>query len=88
MLRDSSGNKSLTHTITVVAFAVVMVKLLLNGASMSIASSTYTFGSIDAASIAAVLGPTLGSYVARRWSGPTANNAMDDAGGKPGDGAA
>ncbi len=45
MLRDSSGNKSLTHTITVVAFAVVMVKLLLNGASMSIASPNLKAGS-------------------------------------------
>lgn len=62
-IRDTSGNKSLTATIAVIGFTVVMLKVLLNGGSIG----SLSFGTIDSMSIAAILGPTLGTYMARRW---------------------
>lgn len=82
-ITDTSGKKSLTATLAVVSFAVVMVKVLLSGASVSFGSSTYSFGTIDGMTIGAIFGPILGSYTARRWGAD-----IQDAGGKPGDGAA
>lgn len=65
-LKDSNGNKSLTTTISVVAFVVVMLKVLFGGGSITVGSFAYSFGDIDAAMIAAIFGPTLGAYVFRR----------------------
>lgn len=84
-IRDTSGNKSLTATVAVIGFAVVMLKVLLNGASIG----SLSFGTIDSLSIAAILGPTLGTYTARRWGTPASQIAPGgDPGSKPGDGAA
>lgn len=66
-IKDSAGNRSLTATITYIAFIVVMVKVLFNNASIG----SLNFGSIDSLSIAAILTPVLGSYTARRWGEPT-----------------
>ena len=85
-LKDSSGKKSLTATMAVISFMVVMVKVLLSGSSVTIAGNLYSFGTIDAATVASIFTPILGSYTARRWG--TNNDGGDDSGGKPGDGAA
>lgn len=82
-LTDTSGNKSLTATVAVIGFTVVMVKFLLSGASIG----SVSFGSIDSLSIAAVLGPILGTYTARRWGSPIGSQA-EDPGSKPNDGGA
>lgn len=85
-ITDTSGNKSLTATLAFVGFSVVMLKLLLSGASISVGSFSYQFGSIDAASIAAVLTPVLGTYTARRWGSPAPSTpppSDEDAGSKP-----
>lgn len=84
-IKDSSGNKSLTATIVVISFLVVMVKVLLSGASVSIGNSSYSFGTIDGFTVGAILTPILGSYTARRWGNGTADT--QGSGGKPGDGA-
>ncbi len=90
LLTDTGGNKSLTHTLCIVAFIVVMVKVVIGGASVAIGGFSYSFGTIDSLSIAAILSPVLGAYVARRYT--TANISADattpDAGSKPADGAA
>jgi len=84
-IRDSSGNRSLTATITVIGFAVVMLKVLISGASIG----SVSFGTIDSLSIAAILGPILGTYTARRWGSPANQDPpLESAGSKPGDGAA
>lgn len=62
-IKDTSGNKSLTATMAMIGFAVVMVKVLLSGGSVGPVS----FGTIDSLSIAAILTPILGTYTARRW---------------------
>lgn len=66
MLRDSKGNKSLTATLSIVAFVVVMLKVLFGGGSINIGTFAYSFGTIDSLSIAAILGPILGTYAWRR----------------------
>lgn len=74
-LKNSEGKKSMTTTLTIVAFVVVMVKLLLNNSAVQIGAFAYSFGSIDATEIAAVLSPILGTYAFRRYTdmryGPT-----------------
>lgn len=82
-ITDTNGNKSLTATVAMIGFIVVMIKVLLSGASIGAIS----FGSIDSLSIAAILGPVLGTYTARRWNSPIKNEPIEDAGSKPNDGA-
>lgn len=65
-LRDSRGNKSMTATMSIVAFAIVMVKVLFSGAAIVIGGFSYDFGEIDSLAITALLGPTLGAYAWRR----------------------
>ena len=91
MMKDSDGEKSLTATLAMVSFIIVMIKVLFGGSTVSFSSFSFTFGAIDSFSIAAILGPTLGTYAARRHT--DAKYAVDDtgpvdAGGKAGDGAA
>ena len=87
--KDSSGSKSLTATITIISFFVVMVKVLLSGASISIGSSTYSFGAIDSMTVGAILGPILGAYTFRRYSDNRyPPPPVSGAGGRPSDGAA
>ena len=84
-IRDSSGNRSLTATLAIVGFGVVMLKVLLSGGSVG----SVSFGTIDSLSIAAILGPTLGTYTARRWGNPASQTPPeDDPGSKPSDGGA
>lgn len=66
MIKDSTGNKSMTATIAYVAFAAVLIKFLLSGVTVGM----FSFGVIDSFSIAAILGPTLGAYTVRRWGSP------------------
>ena len=81
MLRDTAGNPSFTHTIALVAFIVVMAKVLFGGSSMSVGGFSLSLGTIDGFSIGAILTPTLGAYVTRRWGTTT-----DDPGSKAGGG--
>lgn len=83
-ITDTSGNKSLTATMAVIGFGVVMLKVLLSGASVG----SLSFGTIDSLSIAAILGPILGTYTARRWGDPAPTAPPEDPGSKPSDGAA
>ncbi len=81
-IKDSSGNRSLTATLAIIGFSVVMLKVLLSGASIGAVS----FGTIDSLSIAAILGPVLGTYTARRWGSPASQESPEDSGAKPSDG--
>lgn len=67
-LADSNGKKSLTATLSIIAFAIVMLKLLLNGAAVQVSGFAYSFGVIDSMEVAAVLGPILGTYAFRRYT--------------------
>jgi hypothetical protein len=78
MLRDSKGKKSLTTTLSVIAFVVVMLKVLFGGAAVVVGAFSYSFGEIDAASIAALLGSTLGVYAFRRHTEAAYGYADDE----------
>jgi len=69
MFKDSTGRKSLTVTLSIISFAVVMLKTLFSGASISIEGLfSYSFGTIGADEIAALLTPVLGTYAFRRYT--------------------
>lgn len=67
-LADSNGKKSLTATLSIIAFVIVMIKLLVNNSAIQVGTFAYSFGAIDATEIAAVLGPILGTYAFRRYT--------------------
>jgi hypothetical protein len=68
MLRNSSGNKDAILTLAVVGFAFCLIKVLLAGVTIAVAGRTFDCGTIDGSSIAAILAPTLGAYVGRRYT--------------------
>ncbi len=68
-IKDSNGKPSFTITLSVIAFVVVMLKVIASGASIEVGTFSYSFGTIDSLSIAAILGPILGTYAARRYTG-------------------
>lgn len=65
--------------LTLATFSTLSVvgKFLLNGVSLTVGSTTVNFGAVDAALIAAVLTPTLGAYVTRKWKEPPKPEATD-----------
>lgn len=93
-ITDTSGNRSLTATVAFFGFVVVMVKVLLNGASISIAGgASYSFGSIDSLTVAAIMSTILGAYTVRRLGDPAPQSApaqtvTNGSGSKPNGGAA
>jgi hypothetical protein len=67
-LSNTSGNKDAVLTMTVVGFAVILIKFLLAGIVLHFGDRSIEFAATDAASIGALLTPTLGAYVARRYT--------------------
>jgi hypothetical protein len=67
-MKDSDGKKSFTVTISVITFAVVMLKVLVGGTAFSVGGFSVSFGNIGADEIVALLGPTLTAYTARRYT--------------------
>lgn len=84
-LKDSTGKKSLTVTVSMITFAVVMIKVLIGGSSFTIGGSSFSFGSIGSDEIIALLGPTLGAYSFRRYTDKKFDEGLDtNASGKDG----
>ncbi len=78
--KNSDGKKDAMLSFAVVGFGVVIVKVLLGGGSFQYgAGHVFTFGAIDATVIAAILGPTLGSYVMRRHTDAKFDAAAEEA---------
>jgi len=59
----SSGRKDTMLTLATYASVIAFAKLLLNGVTIG----NFSFGTIDASLIAAILAPTLSAYSARKW---------------------
>lgn len=93
-LRNSDGEKSMTATFSIIAFVVVMVKVLISGAGIQIGSFSYEFGTIDSFTVASVLGPILGTYAFRKYTEVRYGDPYEsyevsgDVGAKPRDGMA
>lgn len=65
MLLNSQGRPDALLTFSAGAVAVVLVKVLFLGVTFG----SWSFGTIDAGLIAALLTPTLGAYTAKRVMG-------------------
>lgn len=68
MMRNSDGKKDGVFTMACVGFAFCLVKMLLVGVVLQVAGHEVNFGTIDGATIAAILTPTLGAYVGRKYT--------------------
>lgn len=67
-ITNTEGKKDAVLTMTLVGFLVVLVKVLFAGAVFDLGVRTVSVGTIDAATIAAILTPTLGAYVMRKYT--------------------
>ena len=73
-IRDARGQADTMLTFSVVAFALVVFKVLLGGMTFK----GYTVAPIDPTTIAALLTPTLTAYVARRYTDAKFVDSDDD----------
>jgi hypothetical protein len=68
MIRNASGNKDAVLTMAVAGFVFCVAKMLVVGVTIQLVGRTIDFGTIDGGTIAAILTPTLGAYVGRRYT--------------------
>jgi hypothetical protein len=67
-IKNSDGEEDTMLTFAVVAFVVVLFKVMMGGTDWTIGNLVWKIMPIDATMVAALLGPTLGAYVARRYT--------------------
>jgi hypothetical protein len=67
-IKNTDGKKDAVLTLALAGFVVVLLKVLLGGFHLEVAGKDITLGTIDASVIGAILTPTLGAYVARRYT--------------------
>lgn len=67
-IRNTDGKGDAVLTMTLWCLVVILVKLVFSGFSLTVGTWTVGAGNIDAGIIAALLSPTLGAYVARRYT--------------------
>lgn len=81
-IRNTAGQPDAILTFACVGFLIVIVKVLIAGVKLSIFGHDVHLGDIDGGVIAALLTPTLGAYVARRYTdkkfGPDGIPGTDD----------
>lgn len=66
-IRNTNGKPDAVLTMVFVGFVIVMFKVLCSG-SITILGNAYSSSGIDPETILAVLTPTFGAYVGRRWT--------------------
>lgn len=67
-IKDTDGNPSWTATFSLWMVLAVVIRFLLSGIGITIGTTTLTAGVLDGGLVAAVLTPTLGAYLGRRWT--------------------
>lgn len=75
-MQNSAGKPDAMLTLGVISLAVVLVKFFLSEMTIG----PLVFGQLDGMVIASILTPTLGAYVARRYT--DANAKKDDGNGQ------
>lgn len=65
-IKNTDGHPDAMLTLSLLSFIFVLVKFVISGMSVTLGDASYSLGTIDAASIAAILTPVLGAYVGRR----------------------
>ena len=63
-MKNSKGNEDSMLTLGVISLGVVLLKFFLSEVSIG----PLVFGQLDGMVVAAILTPTLGAYVARRYT--------------------
>lgn len=80
--KDPNGKASTTLSFAIVAFWVVVFKVIFGGMSFTFGRQTFQIIAIDPGMVAALLTPTLGAYVARKYTDARFidenNNGIDD----------
>ncbi len=67
MLRNSSGRHDAMLTLSVITLVLILVKVLIAGVTVTVGTGSVMLGTpMDGGLVVALLGPTLGAYVARR----------------------
>jgi hypothetical protein len=74
-IKNSAGNEDAMLTLGVVSLGVVLLKFFLSEMSFG----TVIFGQLDGMVVASILTPTLGAYVARRYTDANAPKGDDNA---------
>lgn len=67
-IENSEGRRDTMLTFSTLALTVVVIKVLFGGIAFKFGGESYTMLPIDAATIGALLTPTLTAYVARRYT--------------------
>ena len=65
---NSDGKKDTMLSFAIVAFIVILFKVLFGGSEWTIGKEVWKILPIDAGTIGALLTPTLGAYVVRRYT--------------------
>lgn len=66
-VKNTDGKPDAVLTFALVGFVVVILKVALTGVVLTFANSSYAFGAIGSDEIAAILTPTLGAYVLKKY---------------------
>lgn len=77
-LKNSKGKKSATLTFSTIAFAVVMLKVLLANVAVVVGEKNINFGEMDPTLALTLLTPTLGAYVLRHWDKKSNEQVNED----------
>jgi hypothetical protein len=67
-IKNTDGKPDAVLTMATLGFITCILKVLLAGAALTLGAKTFAAGTIDGGIIAAILTPTLGAYVARRYT--------------------
>lgn len=67
-LKNTVGREDAVLTMAMIGFVIIVMKVLVSGIQLSFGDKVIAFGSVDASVIGALLTPTLGAYVARRYT--------------------
>lgn len=69
MVKNNWGKPDAMLTMSAIAMAVILLKILVNGLVITVGgAAVVTCGTIDGTVIGALLTPTLGAYVAHRYT--------------------
>lgn len=69
MVKNTDGKPDAILTMTVITLTIILLKFAVSGVTFAVdGSHSINFGAVDSGVIASLLGPTLGAYVARRYT--------------------
>ena len=76
-IRNTDGKADAVLTMTLWCLVVILMKLVFSGFTLTVGTWNVGAGSIDGGMVAALLSPTLGAYVARRYTDRMASRKTD-----------